>query len=367
MPSLDEGARRKVGAPVADRGETVSEGKVRQGAHVVEMQRRRLLSALVEVLGEHGYEGATVGRVCKRAGVSRRTFYDLYDDREGCFLDAFELAIERLAKEVAPFYSGEGDARRAQAWRVRVRGGLTALLECFDSEPGLARLCLVETLKGGPAVLERRRAVAEALAVAIDAGRAEAKAADPPRLTAESLVGGAASVIHARLVKRPGVGAGQARSAGGGKPEMRAAPRMLELLNPLMSMIILPYLGPAASRKELDLPVPRPRPTAEEANGHVAVPASDPFRNLPIRITFRTVRVLSTVGGHPDASNREIGEDAGVIDQGQMSKLLRRLEKAGLIENHGEGQTRGEANAWRLTPYGHGVLHAVGGDGDALG
>jgi AcrR family transcriptional regulator len=346
MPSLDEGARRKVGAPVAHSDETVSDprlgasGKARQGAHVTEMQRRRLLSAMVEVLGEYGYEGATVGRICKRAGVSRRTFYDLYDDREGCFLDAFEVVITRLTEKVAPVFACD------RRWRERVRGALTVLLESFDAEPALARLCLVETLKGGPQVLERRRAVTDALAAAIDAGRGDAKGADPPPLTAESLVGGAVSVIHARLVER----------------DLRP---LVELVNPLMSMIVLPYLGQAAARREFDRPVPVPSPAAKGSNGHVPAPASDPFRGLPIRITFRTVRVLATVGAQPDASNREIGQHAGVADQGQMSKLLRRLEKAGLIENHGLGQVRGEANAWRLTPQGQGVLHAVGGDDGA--
>jgi AcrR family transcriptional regulator len=310
-----------------------------------------LLSALVEVLDEHGYEGATVGRICKRAGVSRRTFYDLYDDREGCFLDAFERALERLRAQVAPAYAGEvhtqnaegtqraQDTQRAQGWRERMRGALLVLLESFDAEPGLARLCLVETLKGGPPVLARRRAVTDALTAAIDAGSQEAKGADPPQLSAESLVGGAASVIHARLMQ----------------PDARP---LVELVNPLMSMIVLPYLGPVAARKEVSRPLPLPK----GANGHAPVPASDPFNGLPIRITFRTVRVLATIGGRPDASNREIGQDAGVTDQGQMSKLLRRLEKAGLIENHGQGQVRGEANAWRLTAQGQGVLHAVGAD-----
>jgi AcrR family transcriptional regulator len=332
------------------------------------MQRRRLLSAMVEVLSEHGYEGATVGRICKRAGVSRRTFYDLYDDREGCFLDAFEHAIERLAEKVVPAYECEGStqrargSRRAHDWRERVRAGLAALLEGFDAEPGLARLCLVETLKGGPEVLRRRREVLETLIGALDEGRTlkgtsrEGKGADPPPLTAESLVGGAVSVIHARLV-------GSSPS-----PETRSAPEgnsLLALLNPLMSMIVLPYLGAAAARRELERPVPVPRAATRGANGHVVVLASDPFRGLPIRITFRTVRVLATIGERPDASNREIGQDAGVADQGQMSKLLRRLEKAGLVENHGHGQVRGEANAWRLTAQGQGVLHAVGGDDGA--
>jgi AcrR family transcriptional regulator len=311
---------------------------------VVEMQRRRLLSAFVEVLCEHGYEGATVGRICKRAGVSRRTFYDLYEDREGCFLDAFGLALERLATQVAPVYADGG------LWRERVRGALLVLLESFGAEPGLARLCLVETLKGGPSVLERRRAVMDALTAAIDAGRTEAKAADPPPLTAEGLVGGAISVIHARLAARP-QGAGFPSETSGRSP-------LVGLVNPLMSMIVLPYLGPVTARKE----VSRSLPLTKGANGHAPVPASDPFKGLPIRITFRTVRVLATIGSRPDASNREIGQDAGVTDQGQMSKLLRRLEKAGLIENHGEGQVRGEANAWQLTAQGRGVLHAVGAD-----
>lgn len=336
----------------------------RQGAHVVEMQRRRLLSALVEVLCEHGYEGATVGRICKRAGVSRRTFYDLYEDREACFLDAFDSAVRRLAEAVAyaagASTSGVGGTRVARGtqaagrWRERVRAGLMVLLESFDGDPGIARLCVVETLKAGPRGLERRRTVIDALTRAIEEGRREAKGADPPALTAESLIGGAVSVIHARLV--------QPNTGLSGESGRQDAPRMVELLNPLMSMIVLPYLGPATARRELERAVPVPTSVAKGSNGHLAIPASDPFRGLPIRITFRTVRVLASVGTQPDASNREIGQDAGVTDQGQMSKLLRRLEKAGLIENHGEGQVRGEANAWRLTPQGQGVLRAVGED-----
>src|ERR1700684_436406 len=303
---------------------TGGDGKARQGAHVVEMQRRRLLSAMVEVLDAYGYEGATVARICKRAGVSRRTFYDLFDDREDCFIETFELAIERLSAHVVSAIESEAPAvrryptARAKSWRVRLRASLVALLGFFEVEPGLARLCLVETLKGGHKALERRRAVAEALAAAIDEGRAEAKGADPPPLTAESLVGGAASVIHTRLVDQ-GCGA------------------LLDLVNPLMSMIVLPYLGPAAARKELERPVPALHATPKGSNGHIPA-SSDPFRGLPIRVTFRTVRVLDTIAVQPDASNREIGQYADVADQGQMSKLLRRLEKAGLIENHGEGQ-----------------------------
>ncbi len=315
----------------------------RQGAHIEEMQRRRLLSGMIEVLAEHGLEGASVGRICKRAGVSRRTFYDLFEDREDCFLATFELVIQRLTHRVAAAYTRPGH------WRERVRAALTTLLECFEVEPALARLCVLETLKGGLLVLERRRQVLDALADAVGEGRSESKEGRsesksmmPPSLTEEGIVGGVVAVIHARLV------------AGEAQP-------LLGLLNPLMSMIVHPYLGTAAARRELERPVPEgvmlPR-----SNGHVAVSASDPFKDLPIRLTFRTARVLATIGEHTGASNREVADAAGVADQGQMSKLLRRLEKAELIENHGQGQARGEPNAWRLTTHGQDVLHAVGGD-----
>jgi AcrR family transcriptional regulator len=366
----------------------------RHGGHVAEMQRRRLLSAMVEVLAEQGLEGAGVGRVCKRAGVSRRTFYDLFDDRETCFLAAFDLAIKRLADRVAPAWAGagcavegvdsgvrvDGSTRRADgqrmSWRERVRGALTVLLECFDEEPALAQLCLVETLKGAPQTLARRRWVLDVLAAVVDEGRGEAKSAPPP-LTAESTVGGVVAVIHARVLARTPIYARApvyvqdgapapfgVSPAGGdsglGDPSLAGGTHgsLVELASPLMSMIVHPYLGSAASRRELERPTPVRVVAARGLSGPPAA-ASDPFKDLPVRITFRTARVIDTIGAQPGASNREIAQTAGVTDQGQMSKLLRRLENARLIENHGEGQAKGEPNAWRLTPLGQGVLQAV--------
>src|SRR5258705_8682818 len=130
----------------------------RQGGHVLEMQRRRLLLAMSEVLGEVGVEDATVGRISKRAGVSRRTFYEVFEDREECFLAAFDQAIERIASEVVPAYE------RERKWSARVRAALTVLLEHFDAHPGVARMCVIETLRAGPEVLERRRRMLDVLA-----------------------------------------------------------------------------------------------------------------------------------------------------------------------------------------------------------
>ena len=307
----------------------------REGGHVAEMQRRRLLFAFTEVLAEEGLEEVGVVRVCKRAGVSRRTFYDLFDDREACFVAVLDAAVERIAQCVVPVYEQEG------RWRERVRGALAVLLELFDEDPALACVCLVETLKAGPSVSEWRRQVLDVLAAAVDEGRSESEeGTGPPPLAGQSTVGGAVSVLHARVL------------------EENQRP-LQDLLNPLMSMIVHPYLGPAAARRELKRPAP---PLGSGPNAHPSKSARDPFRDLPIRLTFRTVRVLAAIGAQPGASNRQVADTAGVSDQGQISRLLSRLEGFELIENRSHGHTKGEPNAWTLTPRGQGVLRVVGAD-----
>ena len=349
-------------------------GGTREGGNVTEMQRRRLLLAIGEVVVDRGLDGASVGAVCQRAGMSRRTFYELFEDREACFLAAFELAIDRVAHVVVGAY--EQDPRAAGAhgpraagvrgWRERVRAALTVLLECFDAEPGLARLCVVETLRAGPAVLERRRQILELLAAAVDEGRRESKrGSGPVSLAAEAVVGGALSVIHARLLAYPPPGV----DARGSREDARrplldgtredACQSLLELRNPLMSMIVHPYLGAAAAERELDQPLPQgSRESVERAVGNGV--RSDPFRDLSIRFTYRTARVLSTIASEPGISNREVGDSAGVHDQGQMSKLLHRLQRNGLIDNQRSEHAKGEPNAWRLTPRGEAVQTTLG-------
>ena len=307
-------------------------GVDREGGSVLGMQRRRLLLGFTEVLSEDGLENTSVGRVCKRAGVSRRTFYDLFDDREACFLAVLDSAVERLSQRVLPVYEREG------RWRERIRSALAVLLDFFDEESALARVCVVEAFKAGPAVMEHRRRLLETLTAAVDAGRGEAKAGvDPPPLTAQSTVGGIVSVIYARMLE------------GDTRP-------LSELLNPVMSMIVHPYLGPAAARRELK----NSAPTSKNAGGgRTVTQAPDPFRDLPIRITFRTARVLAAIDARPGASNRQVGDTAGIPDQGQISKLLGRLLDYGLVENDSQGHAKGEPNAWRLTGRGQAIQHAI--------
>ncbi len=303
--------------------------------HVSEIQRMRILAAMAEVASERGAGSVTVAHVVARGGVSRRTFYDLFSDREECFLAAFEEAIGRVSGLVLKAYGREGTPRSGTGWRERIRAGLWAALVWLDDEPATARLCVVEALAAGPRVLERRAVLLRALVAAVDEGRGDVpkRATQPPPLTAEGVVGAVLSVIHTRLLER------------GAKP-------LTGLLGELMSVIVLPYLGQSSAQKELHKPAPPLLKINSAAH-------RDPLDGLEMRITYRTVRVLMVIAASPDASNRQIASGAGISDQGQVSKLLARLEHLGLIYNRGLGPVKGAPNAWQLTARGRDVEGAI--------
>lgn len=299
---------------------------------VTQIQRSRMLAAAVEAVGEVGYSRMTVAQVISRARVSRKTFYDVFTDREDCFLAAFEQALGQASSIAREAYQSES------SWRDGIRAGLARLLIFMDEEPGLAKLCIVEALGAGERVLDRRAQVLDELAVVIDRGREATNATrEPPEVTAEGVVGAIFAVLHTRVLEQ------------GAEP-------LTELLNSLMSMIVLPYLGARAagrelSRPSLEIPVdPRPQAPARH---------KDPLEGLNMRLTYRTVRVLMVIAEHPGASNREIAEGSGIVDQGQISKLLNRLARLKLVENLGEGQEKGAANAWHLTARGAQVERAT--------
>lgn len=194
---------------------------------VIEIQRARILASAVEVVEEFGYAGMTVAQVIGRAKVSRKTFYDLFADRQDCFMAVFE---ETIARTRALMEQACGDEER---WLERVRLGLARLLVLLAEEPVLARICLIEAQGAGTKVLERRDRVFGELAEVLDRGRTVTNAVrEPPEITAKGLVGAVFAVLQTRLLER------------GEEP-------FADLLGPLMSMIVLPYLGPRAAHREL--------------------------------------------------------------------------------------------------------------------
>jgi AcrR family transcriptional regulator/DNA-binding MarR family transcriptional regulator len=357
-PSRDDSKRpavaRKAGgeAPLRPGRVFETEGEALARGRVSGVQRARMLIAARQVVAREGYARMSVERVVARAGVSRKTFYDLFENREECFLEAYDDAIVRGARIVVEAYTVE------QGWRERMRAGLAAILGMLDDEPELRTVCVVEALGAGPLVLEHRARVLGVLIAAVDEGRKESRG-DPPPLTAEGVVGAVLAVIHARALRearaaRSGLERQRSPQKGvrpGQHPSVPAEP-LSDLLGALMGMIVLPYLGAAAAAKELERPVPaRPPRTSPRAG--------DALEGLDMRLTYRTLRVLGTIAEHPGASNREVADGGGVLDQGQVSKLLNRLASLGLIENGGAGHLKGTPNAWRLTPRGEEVENAV--------
>jgi AcrR family transcriptional regulator len=297
---------------------------------LTEIQRSRLLMGAVGAIEEHGYAGMTVAHITARAKVSRRTFYELFKDREACVESLVEDVLGLLADEL------ERAGLEGLPWLERVRGGLTVILGFFDREPALARMCVVQALSSGPRMLERRQAVLAALAAVLDEGRAESpRGARCGELTAEGLVGATFGIVHARLLR--------------GDREA-----LLGLVGELMGMIVLPYLGPAAARREQSAPLPQAPAQRTRSFSHT-VPSEDPLQGLRMRWTYRTTRVMQGIAEMPGASNRAVADFAGIQDQGQVSKLLARLQRLGLIENAAVAHHKGEPNAWSLTSLGEQV------------
>ncbi len=299
---------------------------------VTEIQRTRMLAAAMEAVEEVGYARMTVAQVIGRAKVSRKTFYDVFADREDCFVAAFDQAVAHGRAVVMEAYMQQS------GWRDGIRAGLDRLLVLLDDEPAIAKVCVVEALGAGSKVLEHRAAALEEAAEAIDRGRSLASNPDDlPEVTAEGVVGAIFAVLHTRLLE------------DGREP-------LADLRGSLMSMIVLPYLGASAASSELHMPALESRPDSLRSRGSRN---TDPLDGLNMRLTHRTVRVLMVIAEHPGASNREIAEGSGIADQGQISKLLTRLARLKLVENTGDGQEKGASNAWHLTARGEQVERAT--------
>lgn len=309
---------------------------------VDEFQRARILAAMTQVACEEGPEHASVTKVIARVRVSRGTFYSLFADRQECLLAVIDEALARAADRMAGAWRAQG------AWVQRLRGALWELLVLLEGEPDLARLCLARLYADDPAMRARRTWILHALVSALQQGADTGGQGGPaPALTAEGLVGALASILYTRLL------------------DPHREP-LRDLLGPLMAVLVHPYLGADGARAELSRPAPtaaRPALGGPESGGPAARAPVDgsPGQGVArgrsrIRLTYRTVRVLGAIAAEPGVSNRTVAAAAGVRDQGQISRLLARLEHLGLIEN---ARGHGGANVWQLTPEGQELARSL--------
>lgn len=140
---------------------------------VLASQRGRLLDAMAEAVAEHGYGATTIAHVVSRAGVSRKTFYEHFADKQACFLAMYDIGIAfvlgRIVEEL-----GEQDDLRG-----RLVVGLKTFLSVLSEEPAFCRAIVLEVQTAGPEGLARRRGVIKIFADRyLDVNR-QARAIDP--------------------------------------------------------------------------------------------------------------------------------------------------------------------------------------------
>lgn len=147
-----------------------------------------MLDAVGGVLAERGYARATVGDILERARVSRRTFYEQFEDKDDCLYAAYEGAERHLwaiaAAAVADTPSSD--------WPGRVHAAVGAVLAWVAAEPDTARLFTLEARAAGPEMAARHSTALDRLAATLRAGNCDQ---DLPESTERTLVGNVAALI----------------------------------------------------------------------------------------------------------------------------------------------------------------------------
>ncbi len=181
-------------------------------------QRERILAATEQLIAERGCGGTTIEAIVKLAKVSSVTFYEHFEDKEECFVAAFDRAVGEVRAKLREAVPAE------RAWEEQVRQGLGALLTIVEAKPARARMCLVEAAMGGSALRARYEAALGAAEAKLREGRALPAAVGLPETIEEATVGGIAWLLRERLELERGRG-------------------VRELLPRMIEIALSPYLG----------------------------------------------------------------------------------------------------------------------------
>jgi AcrR family transcriptional regulator len=188
-------------------------------------QRDRLLEATIRLVAEKGYAATKIADLTAEAGISRTTFYELFEDKEACFLAAYERAAERLLGAVNTAYEAES------SWPEAMRAALAVLLQALAAEPPLARLGLVDVGAAGPAAQQRYLAAVKRLTPLFEEGRDFAPGGRAlPANTSRMALGGVIGLISEAVL------AGEAE-------------RLPEQLDDVLAAALRPYLGGEAATR----------------------------------------------------------------------------------------------------------------------
>lgn len=196
------------------------------------IQRERLLAAALRATAELGYREVSVQDVLDRAGVSRPTFYEHFENKEAAFLAAFDSAATRLRNRL------EAAAEGGEGWRERLRFGLEELLRFVAEDPDAAMSLIVDGRAASPEALTRRDELLDHFSSCLDSMvRAGMPAGQgPSAIAAAGIVGGIEALLYSRLNRGETDG-------------------IQALLPSLMYFAVLPYEGHEVASEELALTV----------------------------------------------------------------------------------------------------------------
>jgi len=182
-------------------------------------QRERILTAMARACAFKGFRAVTVADIVEPAGVSRATFYELFNDKDDCLQAAMELSVADAMGRIVAVYSPK------EPWATMVRGSASAFLDLLASRPAFARLALVEAPATGGRSYEMYASGKRVLQALLDRGRG-APIEEPaiPSSAGRGALAGAESLIVGQII------AGNTR-------------RLTELLPDIVYIVTVPYLG----------------------------------------------------------------------------------------------------------------------------
>jgi AcrR family transcriptional regulator len=154
------GARTRVddrdGQPQSrTRGKTAAQKGLPRGPQalprerVAAHQRERLVEAMVQAASERGVVATTISDIVARAGISRRTFYEHFDNKEHCLLATYDTVVETEVQRLLAI--PDPDA----GWLDQLEAIIRALFDAIADRPDAARLICVEMGASGAVGVQR--------------------------------------------------------------------------------------------------------------------------------------------------------------------------------------------------------------------
>jgi AcrR family transcriptional regulator/DNA-binding transcriptional ArsR family regulator len=342
------------------------------------LQRARILDATAQSVAAEGYAATSADRIRRRAGVSSRTFYEHFTDKQDAVLWAFDAAAAYAVPRIVAAFAAQ------DAWAAGVDAALQTYLAIMDCDRAWAVLCLVELPGVATDVGDRRDALLGPLLAALS----EAQPAGA-LLSAADVVAAVDGVVRERLLRdeeadlqglrpellalvlSPYLGAQRARrwieevpAVAAVSADLTRAARASELVDGpadalamLVDEAVAQRDGPALWRVVLGLHDRRTRgePVAWQLERRVLDGLSQAsFFGMPVRAMEAAgwgpptprQRVLRHVAEHPGCSGQEIRRALGFAHLSQVSRLLNALSDEGLVARRAP---RGRANAWVIT------------------